>query len=400
MDEPTTHDDDTDHVVAQLRRYADAAERTVPPIPTIDTTNARHRSLRRWLAAAAVVALLGGALATYAVTRGDDAALQTVDEPPAETSIDLEDACPAPRADGPRVEDLRVLLPVVRGAEAESTVDGGGDTVATWIEFGDSDVRAMVWGAPTTPDTLDGGEPTTVEICDPFSGSATRTEVPAAWHRDEDDRLRLEVVLTGGPGLHWSVTATTALSGSATDDELTSARAELRRLVAGMSWPAPAGATAPECVEPNAELAIDDEPSGGHRATVVPEGYEPGPVEIVDTPTPGLEVEVDRRHVLPLRRPDGAGIDVVVISSYDPVGVIEAEASDAPTESIEVPRCAGSEDDGQTGPITALRSLTDDRILVGAREWEWGGWMVIGTGGATNEEVLSVVQGLRGGALG
>jgi hypothetical protein len=167
-----------------------------------------------------------------------------------------------------------------------------------------------------------------------------------------------------------------------------------------MRWPAPAGPAAPECPAPNAALAIDDEPSGGHRATVVPDGYEAGPVEIVDTPTPGLEVEFDRRHVLPLRRADGAGIDVVLISSYDPVGVIEAEAGDVPTESIEVRRCTDSDGADDTRAITALRSRTEDRILVGAREWEWGAWMVIGTGDATEEEVLSVVQGLRGGALG
>ena len=396
MDEPTTHDDDTDHVVAQLRRYADAAERTVPPIPTIDTTNARRRSLRPWLPAAAVVALLGGALATYAVTRGDDAALQTVDEPPTETSIDLEDACPAPRADGPRVEDLLMLSPMLGRSDSDTVSDADGSTTAIWIRLAEgSEVRSMVWGAPTTPDTLDGGEPTTVEICDPFSGSATRTEVPAAWHRDEDDRLRLEVVLTGGPGLHWSVTATTALSGSATDDELTSARAELRRLVAGMLWPAPVEELRRNdtCAnEPVATIAA-------HQLLAVPEGYTTGEPEEVDTGAVDMGGEQWTR--LPLLGPDGAQIDVISISTARfPEALANSAVGSTGPGSRTIQRCRSTAvADGEDAPagtpeVTETR-WAPDRLVIGAQEWEYGGWMVIGTGGATEEDVIDTAEALR-----
>jgi hypothetical protein len=394
MDEPTTHHSDTDPIAAQLRRYANAAERTVPPRATIDTTISHRRSLRPWLAAAAVVALLGGALATYAVTRDGGDALQTVDESPTETSIDLEDGCPAPRVDGPRIDDLRVLLPQVGSAEARSTVGEDGDVTATWIEVGDSDVRSMVWGAPTAPDTLDGGEPTTVEICDPFSGSATRTRVPAAWHRDEDDRLRLEVVLSGGPELHWSVTATTALGGAVTDDELATARSELRRLVAGMLWPAP--------VE---ELRRDDvcasEPVvsvGGHELLAVPDGYRVGEPEDVDTGAVDMGGEQWTR--LPLLGPDGAQIDVVSISTARFSEALANSAVGTEPGSRTIRRCrtaavVGGED-ASTGTleVTEIRQAPE-RLVIGAQEWEYGGWMVIGTGGATEEDVIATAEALR-----
>lgn len=394
MDEPTTHDGDTDPVVAQLRSYADAAERTVPQLPTTDATSTHRRSLRPWLAAAAVVALLGGALAAYAVTRDDSDALQTVDEPPVERSVDLEDVCPAPRADGPRVADLRVLLPEVRGAEAQSTVDDDGEVTAMWIEFGDGDVRSMVWGAPTAPDTLEGGEPTTVEICDPFSSSATRTEVPAAWHRDEDDRLRLEVVLTGGPNLHWIVTATTALSGSATDDELAAARAELRRLVAGMVWPAPDE-------EPERNDACTNEPVAtiaGHQLLAVPESYAIGEPEEIDTGAVDMGGEQWTR--VPLLGPDGAQIDVISISTARFSEALANSAVGTEPDSRTIQRCrstavAGGEDTSAAAlEITEIRRAPE-RLVIGAQEWEYGGWMVIGTGGATEEDVVATAEALR-----
>lgn len=388
-----------DDLVGQLRRYADAAEQQVPIAEQVPPRRS-GRSTRRVLAAVAAVALVAGATGTYLAT-SDDQQLRTTppaDDVPAPAPgpihDDLEEGCPAVRAEGPRIDDLQLMLPLVSSGHRTRSDAAGVELVVEPGAPEQTTLRATELSEPRAPGSppevvLPGATTdTTVWTCDPFGGSARRTDVPAA--AVESEGTRQLVFELGG---QWRVSLSTdARTGADLDD--------LLRYAAGMSWPAPAGAPAPQCVEPNAELAIDDEPSGGHRVTVVPEGYEHGPVEIVDTPTPGLEVEVDRRHVLPLRRPDGASIDVVLISSYDPVGVIEGEAGEAPTESIEVPRCGGPDGDDDTSPITALRSLTDDRILVGAREWEWGGWMVIGTGGATNEDVLSVVQGLRGGALG
>lgn len=392
MDEPTTHEDGTDRVVAQLRSYADAAEQTVP---TIDTTNARHRPLRPWLAAAAVVALLGGALATYAVTRDGGDALQTVDEPPTETSIDLEDACPSPRANGPRVEDLQVLLPTVSRAEAQTTVDESGEIAATWIEFGDSDVRSMVWGAPTAPDTLEGGEATRVEICDPFSGSTRRTEVRGAWHRDDDGRLRLEVVLTGGPELHWSVTATTATSGSAaTDEEVAEARSELRRLVAGMRWAAPVEELRRNDVCANEPVAT----IAAHQLLAVPEGYTVGEPEEVDTGAADMGGEQWAR--LPLRGPGGEQIDVISISTARFSDALANSAAGAEPGPRTIQRCrTAAVVGGEDAPAGALEVTeihrAPDRIVIGAQEWEYGGWMVIGTGGATEEDVIATAEALR-----
>jgi hypothetical protein len=408
MDEPTTHDDDTDRVVAQLRSYADAAERTVPPISTIDTTNARRRPLRPWLAAAAVVTLLGGALATYAVTRDGGDALQTVDESPTETSIDLEiehfpdldDACPEPRADGPRVEDIQVMLPLVSDAELFTQADDDGVTYSAVIEVGRGEltVGALVFSDPDVQEPSAGDDTTTLEICDPFSGAETRSTVPAVWLLDDDGALRLVAILSDG-ATSWTVTAGVQ-TGARTDrlgasaDELEGARRLLLRLLAGTSWPAPSGVDSigNGCDGP-AVATI-----GGIELVAAPASYSVGKPEVI-------EDQRGRRTTVVLRGPGDERIDVVYLATPDLAGAMTDEVPGGASEMTSARPCriiAGSAPDEavRSGDAGVEIRSDEDRIVYGSQHGQDpaggpAGWMVIGSGGVVIDTVLEVVESLR-----
>lgn len=401
--ESTTHDDGSDDIAAQLRRYADAAERTVSATPTTGTTGGPRRSARPWLAAAAVVALLGGSLAAFALIDDGGDAVRTVDQPPVEQFPDIGDACPAPRAAGPRVDDLRVLLPSVAAATPETTTDGGGRIDSMRIVVGKDGVgdelRVAVIGADELAETfpVDPGDddPVTFEICDPFAAADRRRDVRGHWAVGQDQRLHAELGLDAGDARAWLVTASTPLDGrDPTREQPGSARADLRRLIAGMSWPAPVGAPRRNDDCSKAPIAT----VGDHELLAAPEGYTLG--ETQEMETGAVDMGGERWTRLGLLGPDGAQITVVSISTATFSEALESNAVGIEPGSLTIQRCrttpiSGGDDTlAGTDELTEIRR-TDDRIVIGAQEWEYGGWMVVGSGGATEEDVIAAAEAFR-----
>ncbi len=390
MDERPTHDDGTDELAAQLRRYADAAETAVPHAPA-----GQHRSRSpRWrpmAAAAAVLALVaGGAFAV--VSLDDDRTVQTLEGTIVpDPAPDLEDVCPAPRADGPRIDDLTVLMPYVAAATTERTADDRGRVTSMRIVVEQQGDELRV-AEGELDDMLPDGPNATIEICDPFAAAPRRTDVPGWWVVGQD-RLEANLALTGDDDRAWLVTVSTPLEGRDPGSEQRgSARADLRRLIAGMSWPAPVGV-------PRRNDACADQPVatvGNHQLLAVPEGYTLGEPEVVDTGPVDSGGEQWTR--LPLHGPDGERIDAV---SIDTTSFAEGLANNAVgiepgSRTIQRCRTTSADQDAPAGveePTEIRRS--HDRIVVGAQEWEYGGWMVIGTGGATEDEVIAVAEAFR-----
>jgi hypothetical protein len=197
MDEPTMDERTVDDLVGQLRRYADAAQQQVPTAEQVPPPRIR-RSTRRVLAAAAAVALVAGATGTYLAT-SDDQQLRTTPPaddvaPPGPIYDGLEDTCPPVRDEGPRIDDLQLMLPLVSSADLTRSDASGVELVVERDQGPETVVRATVLAEPRTPgrppevvvpgDTTD----TTVWTCDPFDGSGGRPGVPAVLVQSEGMR--------------------------------------------------------------------------------------------------------------------------------------------------------------------------------------------------------------------
>ncbi len=391
MDERHAPDDGTDEVIAQLRRYADAAEHAVPD----DVTVQHHPRRARWrplAAAAAIVALVAGG--TFAViSLDDDRTIQTLDgtvpAPLPDPAPDPENTCPAPRADGPRVDDLHVPeTAVMVGVTSETTRDEQGDIDSIRIDIGDggAEVRVTEIGteelAETFPADPDDDQPVTFELCDPFAASDRRSSVRGSWGVDQERRLRADVGLTED-GRAWLVTASTPLDRpDLVGEPMEAARADLRRLIAQLSWPGP-----DVCANEPAATVAD------HQLLALPDGYALGEAESVDTGA--VDMGGEQWTTLPLLGPDGARIQVISISTPRFAEALANNAVGAEPGSLTIERCHTS--GGLTAPVEELTEIrrSADRIVVGAQEWEYGGWMVIGTGGATEDDVVAVAEALR-----
>ena len=402
MDERPTPDDGTDDVAAQLRRYADAAEPTIPR----GLTAQHHPRRPRWrpLAAAAVVlALVAGG--TFAVVSLDEDRTEmtlegTVPGPLPDPAPDLDDACPAPRADGPRVDDLRVMLPSVTTTTADTTTDDRGEVESILLAVGDdgTEIRVTEVGADQLAEAFP-VDPTddpaaTFEICDPFTAEPQRSPVGGYWALGQDDRLSAELGLADGGARGWLVTVSTPLDGRdhPTSEQTGSERAELRRLIAGMSWPAPIDVPRRNDVCANEPVAT----VGAHQLLSVPAGYTVGEPEVVDTGAVDMGGEQWTR--LPLLGPDGAQIDVVSIGTARFAEAMANSAVGTEPASLTIQRCRTTSVGGVApGGVEELAELrrSAERTVVGAQEGEYGGWMVIGTGGATATDINATAEALR-----
>ncbi len=397
MDEPTTPDHGTDEVVAQLRRYADAAEPTIPR----GLTAQHHPRRPRWrpLAAAAVVlALVAGG--TFAVLSRDDRTVTlegTVPAPLPDPAPDLDDACPAPRADGPRVDDLRVMLPSVTTTTADTTTDDRGEVESILLAVGDdgTEIRVTEVGADQLAEAFP-VDPTddpaaTFEICDPFTAEPQRSPVGGYWALGQDERLSAELGLADGGARGWLVTVSTPLDGREhpRSERTGTARAELRRLIAGMSWPAPVDVPRGNDVCANEPLTT----VGDHDLLAVPQGYTLG--ETQEMETGAVDAGGEQWTRLGLLGPDGAQITVVSISTSNFEEALANNAVGIEPGSLTIERCHLS--GGLTAPVEELTEIrrSQNRIVIGAQEWEYGGWLVVGSNGATEDDVIATAEALR-----
>ena len=394
MDEDTTDDAGADEVAAQLRRYADAAEAAVP-----HDLEVQHRASTRWrpLAAAAVVlAIVAGGAFTWRSLDDDRTAITlegtvTVPDP----APDLEDTCPAPRADGPRVDDLRVMLPSVATTTEDTVTGDGGEVESILLEIGDggTELRVAALDAADLAEMFPGGPSASFETCDPFAAAPRRTEVPGTWTVGQDRRLHAELALTDGADRAWLVTASTPLDDrDPTSEQPGSARADLRRVIAGTSWPAPVDAPRRDDVCTNEPVAT----VGDHQLLAVPEGYTLG--ETQEMETGAVDMGGERWTRLGLPGPDGAQITVVSIGTSNFDEALESNAVGVEPGSLTIRRCrtspVGQGTPAGTEELIEIRR-SGDRLVVGAQEWEYGGWMVVGSGGATEEDVIAVAEAFR-----
>ena len=128
----------------------------------------------------------------------------------------------------------------------------------------------------------------------------------------------------------------------------------------------------------------------------VPHGYSPTPWKAT-TPLfnhPSGEVD-DSRSVLALVHTDGARIEVVVLTSDDPGLAVSAEHRGTPTSAADVLRCLPGETGDESVVVRGEKSLTNDRVVVGTREFEYGSVAVVGSGGASLGDVVATFEGLR-----
>ncbi len=404
MDERPTPDDGTDEVAAQLRRYADAAEDAVSPTPAIGGATSGRRSTRPWFAAAAVVALLGGGVAVFTAVRDDDGrSVRAIDEPaptpdPAPgPAPDLENTCPAPRPGGPLVDDLHVPESAAMvGVTSATTSDEQGDVDSIRLDIGEGAAELSVADvgaeelAETFPAHPSGYEPVTFEICDPFSANDRRSTVPGQWGVGQDQRLRAELGLTKDGDRAWLVTASVRLEQpDPTTEQLDAAEADLHRLIAAMSWPGEG--------TPDRHDVCADEPVaavGSHQLLAVPDSYTLGEPESVDTGAVDMGGEQWTR--LPLIGPDGAGIEVISIGTARFTEFLANNAVGIESGSVTIQRCRTSAGRAPAGveELTEIRR-SPERIVIGAQESEYTGWMVMGTGGATEQDVIAVAETFR-----
>lgn len=405
MDEPTTHDDGTDDVVAQLRRYASVAEQAVAATPMIDTTPISRRSARPWFAAAAVVALLGGAFAVFSATQDDEGrSVRAIAEPvPApDPAPDPGNTCPAPRADGPLVDDLHVPESAAMvGVMSATTIDDQGDVDSIRLDIGEGAVELKVADigatelAETFPSDPSGYEPVSFEICDPFASTDRRSTVRGQWVVDPNRRLRAELGLADGAGRGWLVTASTSLDrADLGGDPMDAAKADLHRLIAEMSWPASVE------TQPRTDACANEPVAmvGDHQLLAIPEGYTLGEPEEVDTGA--VDMGGERWTRLPLLGPEGSQIDVISIGTATFGEALANNAVGTEPGSLDIRRCAtnpvigGEDTPGAADELVEIRR-SEDRTVLGAQESEYGGWMVIGTNGATEADVIATAEAIR-----
>jgi hypothetical protein len=128
----------------------------------------------------------------------------------------------------------------------------------------------------------------------------------------------------------------------------------------------------------------------------VPHGFDSQPVETVTAPPTEPEPEATpARSVLALVHPDGRRIEVIVLTHEDPSAALAAEHGQADVEETTVLRCVPTVDGDQMTMAPTQRSVNGDRIVVGQTEWEYGALAVVGSGGASLDDVLAVLTGLQ-----
>jgi hypothetical protein len=359
-----------DDLTDQLHRYADAAEERAAELDVELTATTgtdrpvagRHRH-RRLLAAAAAVAVVAAGAGVFLIGQDDHRVSTTPTEP------GVGD-CPAPGEDGPRIGDLRMALPWVTSADLIlSTEDrvtyvlGRGGPRQVRIALADFGGEPEDPGAP-----LPGGFPrTTVSVCDPFAGS-TPTELPAAV-------ISPHTALEFHPGGRWTVSMYADAQSEVTTEDL-------KAIAAGMSWP-------------STQRPVD---------TCAAVGQGTPSVTITDLPD-GAALEGDGlsarfggtgEGLTQFTRLDsGAAIDVAWFGSVDPPAMIRSAVGDD-VEDATVAGCVPTGDGTWTeGEVPVVIARTADRIIVAGQLDDDEAWMVTGSDGATEAQVLQVARGLR-----
>jgi len=377
-----------DELEAQLRRYADAAERQIPPTPSARPTGYRRGRL---LAVAAVVALVGGSIGAFAVSRERsdyvDSVLSdhTTTAPPSET-------CPTP-ADQPRPHHLQIAPRSVSGGTVDRTNQGStpsSESFSAFVYFGDDDffevqVRELGAAEPV-PESEPGAATVQLRVCDPFGADGNRRAVTGQLTERRYDR-HLSFTL----GDRWSVTLRAA---PAAQSALTPT--DLVDVVAGLSWPAPVGAepttTAPttgtgDCpLDPPMAIEV-----GSLLVTAAPDGYEPQLPVLFETFGGPVDLGGTELSTLTLLHPRHGPIQVTSFGVESPSAYIDKLVlGDAERRTVRLCRRGR----GESGDLRATLTRSGGKLAAAAQVWEYEGFLVLGPIGS-EDAILEVVGGLR-----
>lgn len=389
----------TDHhdpIEEQLRRYADAAEASLPSTPPAVATN-RRRTTRPFFAAAAVVALLAGTFGVYTLAsdRGDPEPLRS------DGTVAAPEVCPGHGAPvGAQPWDMRHALPFVATSdELTSSAGDSGPSFTRTFRTGDGGRFQVTVSTAGDADSSSGlfqqhtsVRPVTVLMCDPSStADGPRIEMHGLSTRYERSAT-FSVPLGNG----WTLVVTTDTP------ELVTATM-LEQVAAGTYWPrwdTTTGGGPATSIVATTEVTTDasggsceDAPAvseiQGMRVTHLPEGFTPmsDPARSEGGP---LDTETSGAWVQDFVDPEGRSIRVMNFWSDDPPGYALAVHDGAPTEAVVIERCPGV-----VAPVDATLSETSGRIVLTGQDWGHGGFVVHGGPGVTHEQVLEVASGLR-----
>ena len=378
-----------DDLENQLKRYADAAERRVRATPAARPT--RNRSRRRLLAVAAVLALVGGSIGAFALTRGTKDRIDTV---PADTTGTVEpvlEVCPEPSV-SPRPDHLlQVALPWVGSALRTTTVSGS--RRALTVRRGTTDV-ALIEVFDEPPATALGADWATgstirVLVCDPFRSGGSPTSLDADVSRDGP-------TLTVNLSDQWTVTVSALPDAGLTVEDLA-------ELLSGIAWPDPADERSDVPVTTTGERPSDEpcapEPEvaievGSLTVTDVPEGYEARlPVKVEDS---GVAVDLGGTSSasLALAHPDAGTIDVTSFAAPNPGDYVRQHDESTDVAHANARTCSPLDGRLQRSDHLVTLMTGPGTLTATAQTWEYEGFMV--TGPADSEAaILEVIAGLR-----
>ncbi len=362
-----------------------------PEVPT------RRRSGRPRLAAAAVGALLGGSLTVLLAGRGAGERVDTTPAEPSPTTVPLR-PCPTPDAE-PRPDQLQMALPFVARAQVIEDSVHGPDVHHLLIRPGDDDsIEVEVHARPPvltdrlTPDS----RIVTVHICDPLAADgSTPTVLTGTLAPTPAGNRQLTVVME-----QWVIilTAKPERTSSVTVDDLLA-------VVAGMSWPAaepdrPTDATAERdrCVD-DPDVAIN---VGSFTLTAVPEGFDPMlPVEEHELgPGPPEANAGGPTATLSLVHPDGGTIEVISFGAQSPRSYIASTLGGEPSGEVDVRRCIPVQGGWEREDSLAVVGTNGGRTMLAAQEWEYEGYLVIGSPQVDRATLIEVAEALRFGFTG
>ncbi len=319
----------------------------------------RRRRTRAVLGGITAVVLVAGGLVL--ADGGDTARVHTVDEPPSATRIDTGDPCPGS---------------VIRRID-------GGDPAADALP-------------PLADASVDRGRVTNVfaehrdELLQGFG--ASRVEIGAGFGR----------AWAGENGGDYSVVDVDDFSilVEVPDDAGCPQGAALHQRLEGVPlffFVKSTAGTTPDVGEPTAacgELDGTEPIVGAVALDHLPPGFTLDGA-VLETSTGfadmGGEVHAKQR----LAHADGRWIEVDSMSMENPGAYIRDQSATVPTEDVAYDRCVDLTSGPELLEYQAIVAHHPDRTVVGAQEWEYGGFVITGGPGVTVDELLSIASGLR-----